>query len=92
MQEFVSALTSKEKVAVYKTYPAREPFEILGDGKTLYKNLTKSGKNTAFYIKNEQELEDFIKKVKNEYNRIIFLGAGDIYDIAKSLRIKEKKV
>ncbi len=92
MQEFVSALTSKEKVAVYKTYPAREPFDILGDGKTLYKNLTKSGKNTAFYIKNEQELEDFIKKVKNEYNRIIFLGAGDIYDIAKSLRIKEKKV
>ena len=86
MQDFIQVLSQKELVAIYKTYPARESFDNLGDGKTLYENLLKSGKNTAFYIQNEQELKDFNKKVKKEYKRIIFLGAGDIYDIAKSLK------
>ncbi len=90
MQDFVSVL-SQQQVAIYKTYPAREQFDKLGDGKTLYENLLKNDKNRAFYIENEQELAVFLKMISKKYKRIIVLGAGDIYDIVKRIKENDKK-
>jgi len=78
MKEFVNCLKSYENVVIYKTYSAREKYNLKGAAVTLARNL-----NNSKYYKNKEKLCSFIKeKVKDNYG-VIFLGAGDIYDIAK---------
>ena len=83
MSDFVAALSKAYGVIIYKTYPAREKFSAAGDGKRLFETLQKSGKSNVAYAGSYVSLKKELKKRAAEFDRILFLGAGDIYEIAK---------
>ncbi len=91
MQDFIRCLSKCENLIIYKTYPARENFDINGSAFTLYTNL--KGKTNCSYAEDKQAMQaDIINLIKNEgVKRVVFMGAGDIYEIANRL-IKENSL
>ncbi len=82
--EFISSLSKVKKLIIYKTYPARERYNKNGSAKRLYTELKKVNKN-LLYAHNPKQLNECINILSGNVKRVIFLGAGDIYDIAKDL-------
>jgi UDP-N-acetylmuramate--alanine ligase len=87
MDDFITSLSVAKNLIIYKTYPAREDFDELGDGKTLYKNIKKVN-NKVCYAETINGLKEQIKGYNN-VNTVCFIGAGDIYDIAVKKIIKK---
>lgn len=89
-EEFVAALKTVKNLLIYKTFPAREKFNIDGDAFTLYKMI--KGVNCG--VKFAADYKDLSKKVnlysakKEKSRRIIVLGAGDVYYDAKKIIIE----
>lgn len=77
--EFVEVLSGCENLLIYKTYAAREYFDDCGSALTLSQSVKSSR-----YGDNIFDIEDFLLNVKAE-DTVLFLGAGDIYDIAKKV-------
>ncbi len=75
-EDFVKAF-NKINLIIYKTYPARELEDMGYSAKQL------SDKIKCKYTKDWQELRLLIKKSHKKY--VIFMGAGDIYYIAKKI-------
>ena len=78
-----ATLSAADGVIIYKTYPAREKFSAAGDGKRLFNALRESGKESVAYAGGYTSLKKELKKRAAGFNRITFIGAGDIYEIAK---------
>ncbi len=78
--DFILALNTKCDIAIFKTYPAREPFDKQGDGYTLFEELHKT-KNGVYYFDNINELLEKSKQYKSVY----ILGAGNLYDDVKRI-------
>ena len=85
MQDFLESFKNCSPLIIYKTFPARENFNKSGSAKTLYKNLKKINKNKVFYASTKKELSIILNDICFEYDKVVFLGAGDIYHVAKSL-------
>ena len=90
MQEFVNCFSNVENLIIYKTYPAREKFDSDGSAKTLFDNLTNDDMNRRAYVNGIYSLKKEIKAQRNVINRIVFIGAGYIYQTAKTLVEKNK--
>ncbi len=86
MDDFINALSPQNNLIIYKTYPAREGFLVEGDGKTLWENIKRKNP-LALYSDSAESLYQQIKQVilREKIDKILFLGAGDIYDIACKL-------
>lgn len=87
LQDFVSVLSSFDKTVIYKTYAAREKYDACGDGKRLYEELAKS-KKEIFYAEDINSLKEAICEKKENAKKetvYLFIGAGDIYYVAKTL-------
>lgn len=89
MGEFVKSLKEKTPLVIYSTYPAREKYSFSGSAEKLYAEiclaLRKNGQNAlgkVFYAENREKLYKILDKRCDE-DAIFFIGAGDIYDIAK---------
>ena len=76
-KQFVSVLSPLNNLLIYRTYAAREYYDDAGSALTLSQHLKKS-----CYGDDEQDLIDFILNA-SAGDSVIFLGAGDIYDVAK---------
>ncbi len=88
MSDFIDSLKNCSPLIIHKTYPAREKFDVLGDGQTLYNELVKqecAKGNEIYYASDQKELERILKNLSANYKKVIFLGAGDIYDIANEI-------
>ncbi|MBR7099739.1 MAG: UDP-N-acetylmuramate--L-alanine ligase [Clostridia bacterium] len=83
MDEFVKALSKAHHLIIYKTYPAREAYQREGSAYELHKKCENS-----LYAESTRELEIFIKKSVKGGDTVLFLGAGDIYYLAKQLLLK----
>lgn len=77
--EFVQVLGRINKLLIYKTFAAREYYDDSGSALTLSSKIKKSR-----YAESEQEIEKFLSNAKRG-DLILFLGAGDIYEIAKQI-------
>ena len=91
MSDFLRVLGSREKVIIYKTFPARERYDEAGDGMTLaekLKNLT-----DCAYAEDDSRLIREIGDLSAGSDCILVLGAGDIYDTVKQycLHVAEEK-
>lgn len=75
--QFVSVLSSQNNLLIYRTYAAREYYDEAGSALTLSQYLKKSS-----YGDSEEDITDFILNAAAG-DVVLFLGAGDIYDIAK---------
>lgn len=84
-EDFVRVLKDIENLVIYKTYPAREYFDAEGSALTLAESLPKS-----LYIESLRELGIYLRCSLTPEDRVLFLGAGDIYYVAKQLLQKRK--
>ena len=64
---------------IYKTYPARETFDVDGSAEKLCKAIGER----AVYFESSQDLQNYLNKNVSSENLLLILGAGDVYDIVK---------
>lgn len=76
-KQFLKVLSPLNNLLIYRTFAAREYFDDAGSALTLSQSLKKSR-----YGDDARDIESFISKAAAG-DLIVFLGAGDIYDIAK---------
>lgn len=76
--DFVKTLSPLENLLIYRTFAAREYFNDEGSALTLSQHIKNSRYGDA-----PEDLEDFISSACPG-DIILVLGAGDIYDLAKS--------
>lgn len=79
-EEFVEALRTVENLLIYKTFPAREAFDAEGDGKRLAEKV-----GNCLYADSVRALRAWLNLTVSEGDLLLFLGAGDIYYLAKYL-------
>ena len=77
--QFVKVLSPLSDLLIYKTFAAREYFDDAGSALTLSQSVKKSR-----YGDCEDDITDFIARA-GEGDTVLFLGAGDIYYIAKRI-------
>ncbi len=80
LDEFVEVLRGLDDLLIYKTFPAREEYDEEGDGRTLAERV-----GTCLYADNLSALRTWLNRTAVEGDIILFLGAGDIYYLAKYL-------
>ncbi len=80
LEDFVDVLGRTESPILYKTYSAREPFLFEGSAVMLASKLPDSR-----YVQSAEGLKKRLCEVLCQRDLILILGAGDIYDIARSI-------
>ena len=83
MREFVDALKQTERLLIYRTFPARERYDGKGDGLTLANAI-----GNCLYADNLSALRAWLDRTVSDGDTVLFLGAGDIYYLAKFLTQK----
>lgn len=78
-KEFVKVLSGLSNILIYRTFAAREYFDDRGSALTLSHSVKRS-----LYGDCEKDIRDFIRTARVG-DTVLFLGAGDIYDIAKKI-------
>lgn len=84
LSEFVNVLLPIKNLVILKTYAARENYSAKGSAKTLAAELVKAGSD-AIYVDNDAELYAAVKDKAVKTDKILFIGAGDVYEKAKTL-------
>ena len=82
--EFKRVLTPLNDLLIYKTFAAREYYDDAGSALTLSQSIKR-----AYYGDCPEDIKDFIAGA-SDGDTVIFLGAGDIYFIAKQICSKLK--
>ena len=83
MDEFVQVLSKVNPLVIYKEYPAREKFDQSSSARALYDNIKNKDGKDVFYADSYKDIDRILKATSSDIKRIVFLGAGDIYEIAK---------
>ena len=78
-KEFVKVLSQIDNLLIFRTFAAREYFDDSGSALTLSQGIKKS-----LYGYNYNDIIKFLSHAKSG-DCILFLGAGDIYDISKHI-------
>lgn len=78
-RQFVKVLSTENNLMIYRTYAAREYYDDAGSALTLSQKIKKSR-----YGDTVLDIKNFIEKA-NAGDTVLFLGAGDIYDIARGM-------
>lgn len=80
MEEFIKALRPIKNLMIFKTYPAREKYDMEGSAELLAQTI-----GNCLYAENIYVLRTWLKKTVKEGDIVLFLGAGDIYYAAQYL-------
>ncbi len=80
MDEFVEALKDASAPVIYATYAAREPYDFEGSAVRLAGRLP-----SAVYVSSPDRLRLYLERTVRPKDTVLVLGAGNIYDIAKSI-------
>lgn len=83
MNDFINVLKEVKFLALVDTYSARESYDELGSVGVLKEKLQKTSNNECVLIKDLAELKNIVQEKSDKYEQIIFLGAGDVYDLAQ---------
>lgn len=78
-KQFVLVLSSIKKLLIFKTFAAREYYDDAGSALTLSGAVKRS-----LYGGCETDIENFLKTATRG-DTVLFLGAGDIYDVARGI-------
>lgn len=79
IKQFVKVLSPIDNLLIYRTYAAREYYDDAGSALTLSQKIKRSR-----YGDSLPDIYDFISKAESG-DLVLFLGAGDIYEIVKSV-------
>ena len=77
--DFVGVLSGIRKLMIYRTFAAREYYDDAGSALTLSQSVKK-----CRYGETPSDIAAFVQRA-GEGDIVLFLGAGDIYEIAKRL-------
>ncbi len=80
LEEFTEVLRAAENPIIYRTYAAREPFLHEGSAYMLVSRLPE-----AIYVQSSAQLKKRLLDAIEPDDLVLVLGAGDIFDIAKSM-------
>lgn len=80
MKDFVSVLKRAENPIIYRTYAARERFSFDGSAVSLVSRIPE-----AMYVQTPENLKKRLLEEIGEADIVLVLGAGDIYEIVKSI-------
>ena len=83
INEFAGCLNMPAEIIIYKTYAAREKYDEEGSAFYLYRKLSERKK--CHYHDDMMSLKKFLSENANRNDLILFLGAGDIYFLAKQI-------
>lgn len=84
MKDFVKVFSTKDEILILPAYSAREKYDYKGSSLALKREI---GEN-ATYLKSSKKAEKYIlDKISSGYG-VLFLGAGDIYNVAKNIAKK----
>lgn len=88
--DFVRVLSKKEigTLIFLPTYAAREDFDASVDSTAIQRAIAKNGGKHAYVADNADSAVEFIMKRAKFYDVILFIGAGDIYNIKDKLQGK----
>ncbi|MDD6995992.1 MAG: Mur ligase family protein [Candidatus Borkfalkiaceae bacterium] len=78
--EFVRSLSLARNLLIFKEYAARERYNEHGSAKRLAQCV-----GGAAYAQTQEEIEQWIAGRARAGDTVLFLGAGDIYERAKSM-------
>lgn len=81
MDDFIEALSVAESPVIYTTYAAREKFDFGGSAVLLTSKLP-----SAVYVASPERLSSYLKSKICPKDMVLVLGAGNIYDIAQSIK------
>lgn len=81
LREFLECFGGVEKLIIFKTYAAREEYNYIGSETNLYNNIKLKNKEL---IIDKLDLINRLKTEAKNYDCVIVLGAGDIYNIVKN--------
>ena len=92
MNEFLTCFNCCDVLIILKTYSAREKEIIGGRAFDLYENIKKTGNfnKRLFYFDNFETVKSFLNKTLSKQDNVLFLGAGNICDLAKSFSDTKK--
>lgn len=79
-KEFISVLQNIENLVIFKTFPAREYFDVEGSALALHEDLSNS-----IYAESLNEISAYLTVNISKGDTVLFLGAGDIYYLAIQL-------
>jgi UDP-N-acetylmuramate--alanine ligase len=85
MDDFVCNLKRTNPLIIYDTYPAREKYDEDGSAHALYNMLREVGQEKVYYAQDEGRLIGLINECSVDVNRVLILGAGDVYEKIKKL-------
>ncbi len=77
LNEFISSLKQFDHCFIYKTFEARERFDLNGSSQNL------AQKGDFLHFENENTLFSLLTQFENENCVFCFIGAGDINSVAK---------
>ena len=80
MDDFVRVLSAAENLVIFKTYAAREKFDRAGSAYALHERIKNS-----LYAESGRELEAYMRRSVRGGDTVLFLGAGDIYYLARRI-------
>ena len=86
-EDFLKVLLPLENLVIYKTYAAREFFDAQGSALTLSESLPNS-----LYMDSLRQMKMYLHCTLHAGDTVLFLGAGDIYFIAKRLLAEDKGI
>lgn len=80
INDFVKVFSKTKNLVIYKTYPARETFDVDGDAFTLTTKINSiKRKNQALYFDDVFKLLVYAQN----FDKVVILGAGRLYDDIK---------
>ncbi len=85
LKDFRSAFINVENLIIYKTYSAREKFNLSGDATVLFEELINAGVKNCTYAHTDIQLKNQILAFKGQVKRVLILGAGDVYERVKNI-------
>ena len=87
LRDFSICFKGVKKLVIFKTYPAREEYSFVGSETNLFNNVKNKNK---LLIMDENELIKHLKNETKNYDCVIVLGAGDVYNIVKNKLFENK--
>lgn len=84
-KEFGSSFAQADSLIVLDIFPAREkPINGI-TGELIVKSSKEAGHNNAVFLKNKEDLPDYMKKNTRQGDHVVLFGAGDIYKYTKKI-------
>lgn len=83
--DFVSVLSEVNTLVLLEVYAAGEEAIPMSDGRSLARAIRMRGKNNVIFAKDLEEARDIVKKLVEENDLVVTMGAGNVSKLPEML-------